>query len=626
MSWTAKTALPPSAYPSAAVFDAPAPASGYRIYAIGSDLTASAGAVLAYDPSAPSPAWSPVASLIAGVWNDVGVTVGPGGLHVTGGYTVMGGNIIAVATHQIFDAAANAWVLSTPLLAPRWGHVAVTGHDGTIYVIGGHDSNDNFLASVEAFDPNANTWKYVASMNIARDGMAAVTGLNGKIYVIGGGTGPAMLTNTVEIYDPATDLWTIGPPGPPSFPFPMEGMAAAVGPDGLIYVMGGADYASTIYKTLYSYDPATAGATWVQREDMPTPRANLVAVTGPDGLIYAIGGGDTMGPLDNVEAYTVPAAAAAPDPYTGNGTYQSPDIILVNQSTNNVVPIGGAPGGAWDTLLIPNSNYTLQCVVYNDANVAASNTKVRFWRFPGGVGTIGALISEETVTVPPNGSLLVTSSGQFQSGAAGTHECAVVSVANAQSAYFSADPMMAMDVIDPTVAHPAGSGHFGSAWRNTNSVAVGGELKIWNFLFAANLQGIEPARVKLTATATKVAADWDRTDEIVKLRKVVDGACSDRRLPLFLIPEIRAHLPLADCDLRIQVQGDKDEGARSRAGAEHHAMVKPGKDTPFEVSGRLPDDARPGDIFLVNVAAHYPAAGKRDKGAVEHLEVVYVKN
>ena len=38
---------------------------------------------------------------------------------------------------------------------------------------------------------------------------------------------------------------------------------------------------------------------------------NLVAVTGPDGLIYAIGGDNTMGFVDNVEAYAVDAAAGA---------------------------------------------------------------------------------------------------------------------------------------------------------------------------------------------------------------------------------------------------------------------------------------------------------------------------
>src|SRR5208282_2185989 len=41
-------------------------------------------------------------------------------------------------------------------------------------------------------------------------------------------------------------------------------------------------------------------------------------------------------------------------------------------SSNVPVPIGGAPGGAWDTLLIPNTNYGLQAVVYNDSIVVSS--------------------------------------------------------------------------------------------------------------------------------------------------------------------------------------------------------------------------------------------------------------
>ncbi len=402
MTWSTKQHLPSADNPSAAaISDAPAPGSGYRIYAIGSELTATAGQVLAYDPGAPSSGWSPIASLV-GTWNGGGATTGPGGLHVLGGYTVTTAinPIVTVATHQIYDAAANTWTIGPPLLAPRSGHVAVTGHDGTIYVIGGTDSDDNILASVEALDPFTQIWKHAASMHTPRSGLAAVTGPDGKIYAIGGSAPAEMLLNTVEVYDPVANSWTIGPlpPGPPSLPVAMEGVAAAVGPDGLIYVMGGADYAPTIYNTLYSYDPSTPGATWIARETMPTARANLFAVTGPDGLIYAIGGGNTQGFLDTVEAYAVDATAAAPDPYIGNGTYQSPDIIMVN-AMNEVVPIGGAPGGAWDTLLIPNSNYTIKCMVYNDANVAAHSTIVRFWHFPGGVGTAGALISEETVTI-----------------------------------------------------------------------------------------------------------------------------------------------------------------------------------------------------------------------------------
>jgi hypothetical protein len=43
------------------------------------------------------------------------------------------------------------------------------------------------------------------------------------------------------------------------------------------------------------------------------------------------------------------------------------------------------------------------------------------------------------------------------------------------------------------------------------------------------------------------------------------------------------------------------------------------------VSGKIPDDGRPGDIFLINVAANYPAAKGRSERIVEYLEVIYVR-
>jgi N-acetylneuraminic acid mutarotase len=595
---------------AAATCDAPAPAAGYRIYAIGgSDFSGVSSTVEIYDTLAKT--WSTISPLPTARQN-LAAASGPGRLFALGGDN----GASALTTHETYDPAAGAWSAAPPLLTARSGLAAALGRDGRIYAIGGR--NPGYLTTVEVFDPVANTWTTAAAMPTPRAELAAVTGPDGLIYAIGGQNDTGNL-DVVEIFNPVTNTWATGP----SLPAGRTGLAAAVGPDGLIYAFGGDDPSNLASTSVFSYDP-TATA-WVLQSSIPilAAQAFLAGVTGPDGLVYAIGGEIDSLQTATVEALTVATTAKAPDPYIGNGTYQSPDIILVNQSTNNVVPIGGAPGGAWDTLLIPYSNYTVSCVVYNDANVAAPNTKVRFWHFPGGVGTDGALISEETVTVPPNSSIVVTSSSPFQSGAAGTHECAVVSLANAQSPYFNIDPTTATEVIDPTVPHPAGSAHFGSAWRNTNSVTVGGEIKVWNLSFAANSHEIEPALVKLTVTANKVAVDWDRTGEMARIRKAVEGACSDRRLPLFLVPEIRAHLPSADCDLRIHVCEEK--GKRPRGGAEHHVTVRHGESALFEVSGRIPDDARTGDIFLVNVAAHYPAARRRKEAIVEYLEVIYVK-
>jgi hypothetical protein len=62
---------------------------------------------------------------------------------------------------------------------------------------------------------------------------------------------------------------------------------------------------------------------------------------------------------------------------------------------------------------------------------------------------------------------------------------------------------------------------------------------------------------------------------------------------------------------------------RSPDGAELHAMVA--EKAEFVVSGTIPRHARSGDIFLVNVAAHYQRTRSGREAIVEYLEVVYVK-
>src|SRR5215472_5658046 len=579
---------------AAAVCDAPNPGSGYRIYAIGgNDGTGPVATVEAYDTIAGS--WSSIASLPT-AREELAATAGPERLYAIGGDN----GSAAVNTFEIYNPAADAWASGPALPTARNGLAAVTGRNGLIYAIGGF--NGGFVATMEVFDPATNAWTSSTSMPTARSGLAAVIGPDGLIYAIGGQGGAGPLT-TVEVFNPATSSWTTGLPLPAKSYF----LAAAVGPDGLIYAFGGLDHAGIPQTTVYSYNPATAGP-WVLQASLLTAQAFLAGATGPDGLIYAIGGQNFTAPtLNTVEAFTVATTLTAPDPYIGNGTYQSPDIILLDP-TNNPVPIGGAPGGAWDTLLIPLTNYGIQAVINNDSTVAAPNTVVRFWQFPGGVGTAGTQIDVQTVTVPASGSIVVSSANPFKSGAAGQHECVAVSIANPQSLYFNVDPTTGPAVIDPTIPHPAGSGHFGSAWRNTNSILlhIGG----WRLPFQATIAGNEAVGVKLTVTATKVPAGFDRTEEIVRLRRTLQNSGADMRLPMFLFPEMRAHLKAADLGLKIHSAGGKEGGTRPPGGVERHVTVAPGAGTEFTVSGTIPKDAREGDIFLLNVAAHYPATKK----------------
>lgn len=41
------------------------------------------------------------------------------------------------------------------------------------------------------------------------------------------------------------------------------------------------------------------------------------------------------------------------------------------------IPLGGAPDGAWDTLLLPNTDYGIRAVVSNDSSVPASTNASR---------------------------------------------------------------------------------------------------------------------------------------------------------------------------------------------------------------------------------------------------------
>ena len=236
---------------------------------------------------------------------------GPDGrIYAIGGAVLGGPNNMSFSTPtnfvQAFSPATNTWQMVANLPTARSFLAAATGPDGRIYAIGG---NANFGPTniVEAYSPATNTWTSVANMPTPRSGLAAVTGPDGRIYAIGGLDflrSPQPLA-TVEAYTIATNTWTTVA----SMPTPRQLLAAAVGPDGRIYALGGADAAGNPLNTVEAYDIATN--TWTVQLSMPTRRSALAAVTGPDGRIFAIGGRDESNALNTVEAFTV---TPTPDP------------------------------------------------------------------------------------------------------------------------------------------------------------------------------------------------------------------------------------------------------------------------------------------------------------------------
>jgi hypothetical protein len=91
---------------------------------------------------------------------------------------------------------------------------------------------------------------------------------------------------------------------------------------------------------------------------------------------------------------------------------------------------------------------------------------------------------------------------------------------------------------------------------------------------------------------------------------------------LFLVPKIRSQVPAADLNLKIHLREGEHEGVHSPGTAEHDLTINPGEETVFIVSGTIPHDVRTGertgDIFLLDVAAHYPPRSRVKKAVVQY--------
>ena len=163
---------------------------------------------------------------------------------------------------EVYDPATNMWSEIAPMARGRQLFAAAFGPEGRLYAFGGYghegvvdpepNESDAELAerveearrlsrqaldAVEAWDPEMNTWTPRAPMPVGVEGMGAALGADGRLYVVGGTQTYAnpKAERLVQGYDPATDRWSEGPP----LRTERQGHAVVATPDGRIWAIGG---------------------------------------------------------------------------------------------------------------------------------------------------------------------------------------------------------------------------------------------------------------------------------------------------------------------------------------------------------------------------------------------------
>jgi hypothetical protein len=249
----------------------------------------------------------------------------------------------AIATVEAYNPNAGFWSFKAPLHVARQGLGAATGSDGRIYAIGGANSGLGALATNEAYSAFANTWTVVAPMPTPRVYLSVVAGGDGLIYAIGGADSGFQFPNnlkTVEAYNPATGAWSTRAP----LLVGVQSAGAAVGADGRIYVFGGTSNASfpAALTTVQVYSPFTN--TWSFGTPMPTATVDDVAVQGPNGRLFVIGGSTTWffgGTINTLQSYNPAGGFWTTVIPSGTPTATRSDMGVVLPYTGTILVYGG---------------------------------------------------------------------------------------------------------------------------------------------------------------------------------------------------------------------------------------------------------------------------------------------
>jgi N-acetylneuraminic acid mutarotase len=224
----------------------------------------------------------------------------------------MNGGIQKSRAVEIYDPVSNAWT-EGPMLPTPQTMTAALGYDGRIYALSNGDSV-NYV-----YDPTGNAWQTLAATPapLVRSSYALVAREH-TLALVGGPGGGSLVT-----YDIDTNSFAAGPTYPldsnvtPSEPYAQITAAAAMTPDGTLWMLGGFDaYTTDFVASSKTFKLVPNATVWEAGPALPTPFARATAITDTSGHILLFGG-QSSAYLNSTHNYL-------PNTYAFDGTTWSP--------------------------------------------------------------------------------------------------------------------------------------------------------------------------------------------------------------------------------------------------------------------------------------------------------------